>query len=57
MTPAPLQGRRFRVVELEGFVVEFRGDMSTVTEMVLHQPYGTFIAARVEDDAATPQEQ
>lgn len=54
---APLQGRRFRVVELDGFVVEFRGEASTVTELVLHQPYGTFVAARVDGDVATPQQQ
>jgi len=54
---APLQGRRFRVVELDGFAVEFRVDASTVTEMVLHQPYGTFIAARVDDDAAATAQQ
>jgi CubicO group peptidase (beta-lactamase class C family) len=53
----PLQGRRFRIVELEGFVVEFREQGSDVSEIVFHQPNGTFVAARVaDDDAATPQD-
>jgi hypothetical protein len=45
---APEQGRRFRIVELEGFVVEFRGDEISVSEMICHQPNGTFVAERVE---------
>ena len=44
----PLQGRRFRIVELEGFVVEFRGEGAIVDEVIFHQPNGTFIAMRVE---------
>jgi len=44
---APEQGRRFRIVELEGFVVEFRGDEISVSEMIFHQPNGTFTAQRV----------
>jgi hypothetical protein len=44
----PQQGRRFRIVELEGFIVEFRGDGATVDE-VIFQPNGTFIAKRVEE--------
>ena len=46
---APQQGRRFRIVELEGFVVEFRGEGTIVDEVIFHQPNGTFIAKRVED--------
>jgi CubicO group peptidase (beta-lactamase class C family) len=46
---APHQGRRFRIVELEGFVVEFRGEETTVDEMIFHQPNGTFVARRLED--------
>jgi CubicO group peptidase (beta-lactamase class C family) len=45
---APEQGRRFRIVELEGFVVEFRGEGTTVNEVIFHQPNGTFTAQRVE---------
>ena len=44
----PQQGRRFRVVELEGFVVEFRGEGTIVDEAIFHQPNGTFVAKRVE---------
>ena len=43
---APQQGRRFRIVELEGFIVEFRGDGRIVDELIFHQPNGTFIARR-----------
>jgi hypothetical protein len=46
---APQQGRRFRIRELEGFVVEFRGEGTIVDEVILHQPNGTFTAKRVED--------
>jgi CubicO group peptidase (beta-lactamase class C family) len=45
---APEQGRRFRIVELTGFAVEFRGDGEIVDEVVFHQPNGTFVAKRVE---------
>jgi CubicO group peptidase (beta-lactamase class C family) len=45
---APQQGRRFRIVELEGFVVEFRGEGTVVDELTFHQPNGTFVAKRVE---------
>jgi hypothetical protein len=45
---APEQGRRFRIVELEGFVVEFRGEGTTIDEVMFHQPNGTFTAQRVE---------
>jgi CubicO group peptidase (beta-lactamase class C family) len=44
---APLHGRRFRIVELEGFVVEFRGEGTIVDEVIFHQPNGTFVAKRV----------
>jgi CubicO group peptidase (beta-lactamase class C family) len=46
---APRHGRRFRFVELEGFVVEFRGEGTIVDEMIFHQPNGTFVARRLED--------
>jgi CubicO group peptidase (beta-lactamase class C family) len=46
---APQQGRRFRIRELEGFVVEFRGEGTVVDEVIFHQPNGTFIAKRVAD--------
>jgi hypothetical protein len=46
---APQQGRRFRIVELEGFVVEFRREGSIVDEVIFHQPNGTFVATRVEE--------
>jgi hypothetical protein len=36
----PLQGRRFRIAELEGHSVEFRGD-ATLDELIFHQPDGT----------------
>ncbi|MBR1214362.1 serine hydrolase [Bradyrhizobium sp. JYMT SZCCT0180] len=45
---APEQGRRFRIVELEGFVVEFRGE-AVIDEVVFHQPNGVFVAQRVEE--------
>jgi hypothetical protein len=45
---APQQGRRFRIVELEGLVVEFRGEGTIVDEVMFHQPNGTFVAKRVE---------
>ena len=44
----PQQGRSFRIVELEGFVVEFRGEGTTIDEAIFHQPNGTFVAKRVE---------
>jgi len=43
----PLQGRRFRIAELEGFSVEFRGD-APIDELIFHQPNGTFPAARID---------
>ena len=46
---APHHGRSFRIVELEGFVVEFRGEGTIVDEMIFHQPNGTFVARRVGD--------
>ena len=45
---APEQGRRFRIVELEGFVVEFPGEGTIIDEVIFHQPNGTFVAQRVE---------
>lgn len=46
---APEQGRRFRIVELEGFVVEFCGEGAIVDEVIFHQPNGTVVAQRVEE--------
>lgn len=46
---APLHGRQFRYVELEGFAAEFRGDGPIIDEMIFHQPNGTYTARRVED--------
>ena len=46
---APHHGRSFRIVELEGFVVEFRSEGTIVDEMIFHQPNGTFVARREED--------
>lgn len=45
---APQQGRRFHIVELEGFFVEFRGEGAIVDEVIFHQPNGTFTARREE---------
>jgi CubicO group peptidase (beta-lactamase class C family) len=44
----PQHGRSFRIVELEGFVVEFRGEGTIVDEVIFHQPNGTFAAKRVD---------
>ena len=46
---APENGRRFRILELEGFIVEFRGEGMIVNELVSHQPNGIFVAQRVEE--------
>jgi len=43
----PQQGRRFRIAELEGFAVEFRGEGDKIGQVVFHQPNGTLIADRV----------
>jgi hypothetical protein len=45
---APQDGRKFRIVELEGFVVEFSGEGTIVDKMIFHQPNGTFVAKRIE---------
>ena len=45
---APQEGRRSRIVELEGFFVEFRGEGTIIDEVIFHQPNGTFVAMRVE---------
>jgi CubicO group peptidase (beta-lactamase class C family) len=44
---APQEGRRFRIVELEGFFVEFSGIETDIDEVIFHQPNGTFVAKRV----------
>lgn len=44
---AAYQGGTFRIVELEGFRVEFqRGPGGRIQELVFHQPNGTFVAQR-----------
>jgi hypothetical protein len=43
----PQQGRRFRIAELEGYSIEFRGAL-IIDEVIFHQPNGTFVARRVE---------
>lgn len=43
----PQQGRRFQIVELDGFAVEFRGDDGKIDQIVFHQPNGIFVADRV----------
>ena len=45
---APHHGRRFPIIELEGFGVEFVGEATIVDEVIFHQPNGTFVARRVE---------
>jgi hypothetical protein len=42
----------FRIVELEGFFVEFGGEGITVDEVVFHQPNGIFVAQRAEEQRA-----
>jgi CubicO group peptidase (beta-lactamase class C family) len=44
----PAQGRRFRIAELDGHTVEFRGETS-INEMIFHQPNGTFLATRIPE--------
>ena len=45
---APHQGRAFRIVELEGYRVEFkRGADGAVNELIFHQPNGVFFAQRI----------
>jgi len=44
----PMQDRCFRIAELNGYSVEFRGD-AAIDEVIFHQPNGTFVAKRVED--------
>ena len=47
----PYQGGIFTIVELEGFRVEFRrGADGPVHELFFHQPNGTFIATRDDQD-------
>lgn len=45
----PQQGRRFRIAELDGFAVEFRGDEGKIDQIVFHQPNGVAVADRVLD--------
>jgi CubicO group peptidase (beta-lactamase class C family) len=46
---APQQGRRFSIVELTGFAVEFRDNGTVVDEVIFHQPNGTFVANRAKE--------
>ncbi|MDA9434881.1 serine hydrolase [Bradyrhizobium sp. CCBAU 51627] len=46
----PQQGRRFRIAELEGFAVEFRGEGQSIGQIVFHQPNGTFLADRMVEE-------
>ncbi|WBL76058.1 serine hydrolase [Bradyrhizobium xenonodulans] len=46
----PQQGRRFRIAELDGFAVEFRGEDGGIDQMVFHQPNGVFVADRVAQE-------
>jgi CubicO group peptidase (beta-lactamase class C family) len=47
----PYQGCIFTVAPLEGFRVEFRrGETATIDTIVFHQPNGTFLGRRVQDD-------
>ncbi|MVT49156.1 serine hydrolase [Bradyrhizobium yuanmingense] len=46
----PQQGRRFRIVDLEGFAVEFSGEGESIGQIVFHQPNGTFLAERVAEE-------
>jgi hypothetical protein len=46
---APYHGQIFRIVELEGFAVEFRCEGTSIDEAIFYQPNGTFVARRVED--------
>jgi CubicO group peptidase (beta-lactamase class C family) len=49
----PLHGRRFRIAELDGFSVEFRGE-ALLDEVIFHQPNGTFAGTRLEEEGAGP---
>lgn len=42
----PQQGRRFRIVELDGFAIEFRGEDDRIDQVVFHQPNGIFVGDR-----------
>jgi hypothetical protein len=44
----PMQGRRFRIADLDGYSVEFRGE-AIVDDVIFHQPNGTFVARRIEE--------
>jgi hypothetical protein len=46
--PKPSSVPELDIPELEGFVVEFRGEGDIVDEVIFHQPNGTFVAKRVE---------
>jgi hypothetical protein len=44
----PQENRRFRIAQLKGFFVEFRGEGTVIDEVIVHQPNGTFVAKRVD---------
>jgi hypothetical protein len=44
----PVQGRRFRIAELDGHSVEFGGH-GFIDKVIFHQPNGTFVADRIEE--------
>jgi CubicO group peptidase (beta-lactamase class C family) len=44
----PAQGQRFRIADLDGYAVEFRGETS-IEEVIFHQPNGTFVATRIPE--------
>ena len=40
--------------KLEGFFVEFRGEGTIIDELIFHQPNGTFVAKRVDEQDPYP---
>jgi CubicO group peptidase (beta-lactamase class C family) len=47
----PYQDRTFRIVELDGYRIEFRrGPDGAVDEIIFHQPNGTFFGHRAKED-------
>jgi hypothetical protein len=46
---APLQDRKFRIVELEGVRVEFQSEGDSVNTLVVYRPFSTSIATRVAE--------
>ena len=48
----PQGGRRFRIAGLEGFFVEFHGEAAIIDEVIFHQPNGTFVAKREDEEGS-----